>query len=45
MSRAMRLAELLLDVAGVPADLVVSGLTMESPVTRSSRSPVSVRTA
>jgi UDP-N-acetylmuramoyl-L-alanyl-D-glutamate--2,6-diaminopimelate ligase len=30
MSRAMRLAELLPDVAGVPADLVVTGLVMDS---------------
>ncbi|HET7655557.1 MAG TPA: UDP-N-acetylmuramoyl-L-alanyl-D-glutamate--2,6-diaminopimelate ligase [Luteimonas sp.] len=30
MRRGMRLAELLPDVAGVPADLVVSGLTLDS---------------
>jgi len=30
MSRAMRLAELMPDVAGVPADLVVSGLVLDS---------------
>jgi UDP-N-acetylmuramoyl-L-alanyl-D-glutamate--2,6-diaminopimelate ligase len=30
MSRSMRLAELLPDVAGVPADLVVSGLVLDS---------------
>ena len=30
MSRAMRLAELLPDVAGVPADLIVTGLVMDS---------------
>ena len=30
MSRAMRLAELLPDVAGVPADLVVTGVVMDS---------------